>query len=283
LINAIRTVKVKKIIEECSEIKTITFNIGKKNTKNYIKPEPGQFVMVWIPGIDEVPMSISGCNDAGDWNITVKRVGECTDAIFKLKKNDFIGIRGPLGNFFKLPSKEIEKVYMVGGGTGIAPLRFLAAKINKMKIKSVIIEGAKVRNNLILTEKRNNLNNEVSELIFCTDDGSYGQKGFASETFEKAINQESIDFNSKIAVYTCGPEKMMYSIFKVCEEKEIELQASLERIMRCGCGLCGLCAVDPIGLLVCKDGPVFNSKILREMEDFGKYKRDLSGKKIPLE
>jgi dihydroorotate dehydrogenase electron transfer subunit len=53
--------------------------------------------------------------------------------------------------------------------------------------------------------------------------------------------------------------------------------------MRCGCGLCGLCVVDPLGLLVCKDGPVFNSKTLRDMDDFGKYKRDLSGKKIPLE
>ena len=250
---------------------------------DYVKPEPGQFVMVWVPGIDEIPMSISECNDAGDWSITVKRVGECTDAIFKLKKNDFIGIRGPLGNFFTLPSKKIEKVYLVGGGTGIAPLRFLATKLNKLKIKIIIIEGAKVKNNLILSEKRSNSKKEASELIFCTDDGSYGQKGFASETFEKLINQESIELSSKIAVYTCGPEKMMHSIFKVCEEKEIELQASLERIMRCGCGLCGLCAVDPIGLLVCKDGPVFNSKTLREMEDFGKYKRDLSGKKIPLE
>ena len=53
-------------------------------------------------------------------------------------------------------------------------------------------------------------------------------------------------------------------------------------MMRCGCGLCGVCAVDPVGLLVCKDGPVFNSKTLREMGDFGKYKRDMTGKKIPL-
>ena len=60
------------------------------------------------------------------------------------------------------------------------------------------------------------------------------------------------------------------------------MYASLERIMRCGCGLCGLCVLDPLGLLVCKDGPVFNSHMLAEMEDFGKFKRDFSGKKISL-
>ena len=74
----------------------------------------------------------------------------------------------------------------------------------------------------------------------------------------------------------------MYEVFQICEKYNIELQASLERIMRCGCGLCGLCVLDPLGLLVCKDGPIFSSNDLRNMEDFGKNKRDFSGKKISL-
>jgi len=83
-------------------------------------------------------------------------------------------------------------------------------------------------------------------------------------------------------VYACGPEIMIYKVFQICENYNIELKASLERIMRCGCGLCGLCSIDPLGLLVCKDGPVFSSKDLRRMEDFGKYRRDFTGKKIPI-
>jgi len=88
---------------------------------------------------------------------------------------------------------------------------------------------------------------------------------------------------TKLIVYSCGPELMLYKLFQICEKHDIEFYASLERIMRCGCGLCGLCAIDPTGLLVCKDGPIFSRDLLRKMEDFGKFTRDITGKKIPLE
>lgn len=279
MINSITTVRIKNIKKECSNIKTISFNGPNYNNDTYIEPKPGQFIMVWIPGVDEVPMSISGCNDLGEWSFTVKNVGECTNALFNLNINSFIGIRGPYGNFFSLPSNNIKKAILVGGGTGIAPLHFLANTLIINKVKTVIIEGAKIIDELV---RYDDINNNISEILYCTDDGSYGQKNFASETFEELINNESTDHLKDLKVYTCGPERMMYKVFKICEKKEIQLQASLERMMRCGCGLCGLCAVDPIGLLVCKDGPVFNSKELREMDDFGKYQRDMTGRKIPL-
>jgi len=88
---------------------------------------------------------------------------------------------------------------------------------------------------------------------------------------------------SNLTVYSCGPELMLYEIFKICKESNIEFYASLERIMRCGCGLCGLCALDPLGLLVCKDGPIFKLETLEKIQDFGKYQRDFTGKKISLE
>ena len=279
MINSIKTVRIKNVVKECSDVKTFSFNLPKDNKSMCIEPKPGQFIMVWVPGVDEIPMSISGCNNLEDWSFTVKNVGECTNALFHLKVDDFIGIRGPYGTFFNLPSKKIKQAFLVGGGTGIAPLNFLANSLIDNKIRTVIIEGAKIRDEIIFSDS---LNNEISEMVYCTDDGSYGQKGFASETFEKLIAKKSIDQLKDIIVYTCGPEKMMYKVFTICEQKKIQIQASLERMMRCGCGICGLCAVDPIGLLVCKDGPVFNSKTLREMDDFGKYKRDMTGRKIPL-
>jgi len=273
--NTIQTVQIKRIINECEGVKSFVFK--KASTKS---PQPGQFVMVWIPGVDEVPMSISSYNERGEWSITVKDVGECTHALHELKIGDYIGIRGPLGNAFQIPQDKNKKIFLIGGGIGMVPLRFLASELVKLGYKFTTIEGAKVENDLIFMDEFFDLKREGSEFNYCTDDGSYGEKGFATEIFENALMDLEPDELKNTIVYTCGPEVMMHKLFQICNEQDIEINASLERIMRCGCGLCGLCAIDPIGSLVCKDGPVFTSVELREMNDFGKFTREFSGKKI---
>lgn len=281
--NTIKTVKIKKIVEECRDVKSMVFNLNEVFFNDYTPPKPGQFVMVWVPGVDEIPMSISNCDDQGNWSITIKNVGECTNAIHNLKIGDYIGVRGPLGNYYKIPEKKSKKTLLVGGGIGIAPLKFLSFELYKKQIPLVIVEGAKVKNELIFEKDFEKISQESAEIFYCTDDGSFGTKGFASETLESVLKDYSEKQIKNAIVYTCGPEEMMYKIFQTCEKYNIEMQASLERIMRCGCGLCGLCAIDPLGLLVCKDGPVFNSEQLRKMGDFGKYKRDFTGRKIVLD
>lgn len=281
--NTIKTVKIKDIINECKGVKTIYFNMKEGNDGGYTIPKAGQFVMVWVPGVDEVPMSLSSYDDKGNWAITVKNVGECTNAIHNLKIGDFIGIRGPLGNNFILPNDSSKKLILIGGGIGMAPLKCLSLEIMKKNLEFTIIEGAKIGEEIMFINDFQSFDHEYSEIIYSTDDGSYGLKGFASETFESLVKNYSKSEIPNLIAYTCGPEKMIFKVFQICEKYSIKLQASLERIMRCGCGLCGLCAVDPLGLLVCKDGPVFDSKNLRQMGDFGKYKRDFSGKKIPLD
>ena len=281
--NTIQTVRVKKIINECEGIKNIQFNLKEINSFNYNPPKAGQFVMIWVPGVDEVPMSLSGCDDDGDWAITVKNVGECTKAIHNLNIGDYIGVRGPLGNSFEFPKDQSKTSILIGGGFGIAPLKYLASDLSKRSFKTIIIEGAKIGEELLFINDFKTLNNEYSEIFFCTDDGSYGVKGMASDTFENQIKNYTKSDLSNLIIYSCGPEKMLYSIFQICERYNIKLQVSLERIMRCGCGLCGLCAMDPLGLLVCKDGPVFSLKELKQLEDFGKHKRDFTGKKVPLD
>jgi len=281
--NTIRTVKIKDIIKESKIIKTIVFNINNQENQGFLKPRAGQFVMIWVPGVNEIPMSISGY-DNNYWSVTVKSVGECTREIQNLKIGDFIGVRGPLGNNFQYPNDYKEKkIILIGGGIGIAPLRCLAFELHEKNIPFVLIAGATCSNDSIFTKDFKNLNPNLVEIVYCTDDGSYGSKGVASEVFKDYIQNFSKDEISRFLVYTCGPEKMMYHIFQICEKFKIDIQASLERIMRCGCGICGLCALDPLGLLVCKDGPVFSSNDLRNLEDFGKYKRDLTGKKIPVD
>ncbi|MHA1986723.1 MAG: dihydroorotate dehydrogenase electron transfer subunit [Promethearchaeota archaeon] len=279
--NIIRTVAIINSIDECEDIKTITFNMKEENI-NYITPKPGQFIMIWVPGVDEIPMSISNCDKNGNWSITVKKVGECTNALYNLKKGDFIGVRGPLGNWFELPEEESKNIFLIGGGIGMAPLRFLTQELYKHNFRFILIQGAKVKSELMFTAQFQMLDKNSTDIFYCTEDGSYGTEGIVTEAFERILETYSKRLRSNAIVYTCGPEKMIYAIYEKCEQWKIELHASLERIMRCGCGLCGLCAIDPLGLLVCKDGPVFKTESLKEMEDFGKYKRDFTGRKVKL-
>ncbi|MFX1417375.1 MAG: dihydroorotate dehydrogenase electron transfer subunit [Promethearchaeota archaeon] len=281
--NIIKTVKVQEIIDECNDVRTFTFSMKNNTIKNYIIPKPGQFIMVWVPGVDEIPMSISGCDNNRNWAITVKNVGECTNAIFNLKKGDFIGVRGPLGNYFKIPKEKSKYIFLIGGGIGMAPLRFLSQELYEHKISFILIQGANVKSELMFTTQKQMLDKNSNDIFYCTEDGSLGTKGLATEAFERILTTYSKRLLSNAIVYTCGPEKMLYSIYEICEKWNIELQASLERIMRCGCGLCGLCTLDPLGLLVCKDGPIFDSDTLKKIQDFGKYQRDFTGKKISID
>lgn len=277
------SVKIRRIINECKGVKTFIFNIRETNLiKLQITPKPGQFMMIWVPGIDEIPMSISGYDEKGDWCITVKKVGDCTEALHELTIGDYIGIRGPFGTPFSLPNDKNQKIFLIGGGIGMAPLKFLAQELVKKDLTFTVIEGAKINDDLMFIDEFYYHREKLNEAIFCTDDGSYGTEGYASDVFKDAIMSLPPDELKKILVYTCGPEIMMYKVFEICNEHEIDLQASLERTMRCGCGLCGLCALDPTGELVCKDGPVFTLDQLKKSDDFGKYKRDFSGHKIQL-
>jgi dihydroorotate dehydrogenase electron transfer subunit len=191
--NTIKTVKIQEIIDECKDVKTLIFNMKTNNKENYIIPEPGQFVMVWVPGIDEIPMSLSGCDNNGHWSITVKNVGECTNAMFDLNVGDYIGIRGPLGNHFKLIKESSKDIFLIGGGIGMAPMKFLSKQLIKMNTKHTIIEGAKIEEDIMFKDFFQESSTNHSEVHYCTDDGSYGIKGFASDVFKKILNK----FNRK--------------------------------------------------------------------------------------
>ena len=280
--NIIKTLKIERIVNECEGVKSLFFNMKKEN-KDYITPKPGQFAMIWVPGVDEVPMSMSGYDENGNWSITVKNVGECTSAIHDLKIGDYIGVRGPLGNHFSVSNDKSKNIFLIGGGIGMAPLKCLSMDLIKENFKFSVIEGVKLEDDLIFMDEFQIHNKDFSEFHFCTDDGSYGTKGFASDIFEDIIKDYSKEDFTNLVVFSCGPEPMLYKLFQICEKHNIEFYASLERIMRCGCGLCGLCAIDPTGLLVCKDGPIFSREMLRKMDDFGKITRDFTGKKIFLD
>lgn len=270
-VSQIRIVKIDEVERETLTIKTLIFH-----DELCSKARPGQFIMVWIPRVDEVPMSLSMIGLKGLSGITVARVGEATAALHEKVRGGVIGIRGPYGNGFEPVD---GKAMILGGGTGLAPLVPLAERLARRKTGVTFIVGAKTRDGLLFLDRiRSSLRTTEHDIIATTEDGSYGVKGFATDPVEWLLNEHKFD-----TIYTCGPETMMLKAFRIAEKHAVSIQASLERYMKCGVGLCGQCVLDPIGLRVCRDGPVFASEALRRISDFGKYRRDADGRKIPIE
>jgi len=229
--------------------------------------------MLWIPGVDEIPLSILSANEDGTISVAVKKVGEATQALHNKKVGETVGIRGPLGNSFTL--KE-GKILMVGGGTGIAPLLFLTKKLASKTVKLTLVIGAKTREELLFLDDLKEACGR-GELIATTEDGSYGIKCLATAPLKRLLAKEKFDI-----IYTCGPEQMMRKVFDLAEKHGMPSEASLERLMRCAIGLCGSCVVGKYR--VCRDGPVFTANQLRDVKgEFGVSKRDFDGKRIPLE
>ncbi|MFX0100775.1 MAG: dihydroorotate dehydrogenase electron transfer subunit [Candidatus Hodarchaeota archaeon] len=272
-INKPIAVKILEKIKETSHAFTLKF------TLEGINPRPGQFFMIWIPGVDEIPMSISTIdNDNKIYGITVAIVGDATEKLDKFKVGDLIGIRGPFGNGYgSINSKEVS--CLIGGGVGIACVNPLINEIKEKNGSILVINAAKNEESLIFHSSYQDDPFLEGKYFVSTDDGSLGFKGYAHQLLLHLLKEKEKKIKK---IFTCGPELMMHEVLKVCRDNGIGLEASLERMMRCGNGLCGLCAMDPEGLLVCKDGPIFSGKQLEKTSEFGKYTRDFTGYKIPL-
>ncbi len=266
--NLMRLVTISESIIESSNVKTFVFSDILSS-----RASPGQFLMVWIPRVEEIPMSVMISEVEGHAAISVKKYGIGSTALFQRKAGDFLGIRGPYGNSFKT-LKKFRNVLLVGGGTGLVPLLRLAARINELKIHCTMILGARTKKEIIFEKYANSLLRKVRHrIIVTTDDGSYGIRGSASDGMMKVVKNERFD-----CVYTCGPEPMMKKVFEIATNQSLPIQASLERYMKCGIGLCGSCCIN--SWLVCRDGTVFGNKDLSKMNEFGNVFRDKDGQKL---
>lgn len=236
--------------------------------------KPGQFVMVWIPGVDEKPYTISH-HSPDRFGITVEAKGIFSQKAVSLGPGEKIGIRGPFGTGFNTGTGH-KRVAVVAGGCGMAPLAPLVEAFETGDGPDVLlIQGARSKSFLLYPDRFG------AKTEICTDDGSKGYKGFVTDILVQkikalsAISEPGFDM-----VYACGPEIMMAKVFDICEAQGIPCQVSLERYMRCGFGVCGACVCGHA--VVCKDGPVFGSKALRTMADFNTRALLKSGKPVPL-
>ena len=222
--------------------------------------DPGQFIMVWLPRMDEKPYTVSAFAD-GRMAITVRQRGKFSKRLTEMRPGDQLGVRGPYGHGFS-PKKPFV---IVAGGCGVAPV----AVLKERNPDAPLILGAKTADELIFSER-------FSDAQICTDDGSAGHHGFPTELLEPMLEPGALN-----TVCVCGPEVMMCAVFTLCESRDVECQAGLERYMKCGFGVCGQCTCGD--RLVCKDGPVFGSEDLRRMADFGHTARLKSGRKVTLQ
>lgn len=202
---------------------------------------PGQFVMAWLPGIDEKPFSLA---DAHPIALTVARVGPFTTTLHELAVGDCIWLRGPFGTGF---TPDSGPALLVAGGYGSAPLSFLARSLREAGQDVCVALGGRTASALLLKHRFLNLGCVV---YLATEDGSEGSKGMATNLAERLMNH--IAFK---AVYACGPNAMLDALADILRQRGLPGQLSYEAYMRCGIGICGSCTHD--SQLVCRDGPVF--------------------------
>ena len=219
---------------------------------------PGQFVMIWVPGVGEIPMSIS--HIGREKAFTVKNYGPTSAAIQALSPGDRIYFRGPYGRPFQTVS---GRVLLIGGGSGMASLHPL---INN---RSFGLVAARSKEEILFADEFTDEN-----LIITTDDGSEGIKGNVIEGLKK------IDLKKFDMIYACGPEVMLYNAYLYFQKIGVNAQLSLERTMKCGIGICDSCSIG--GFQLCRDGPVFFMKELEEMQEFGNFKLTYSGKRVRI-
>ena len=252
---------IEKIIVESPDAKTFILRPQDKNSR-ILKYKPGQFMILSLAGFGEAPFTFaSSPSRDGSFQISVRKVGILTEALYKLKEKDMVGVRGPYGNTFPLDKIRGKDLLFVAGGCGIAPLRPLIQCVFKNRKnygKVEIIYGCRTPKDMFYQNEikswQDNPNSNVYLTVDEPDTSWGGTCGVVCVLLPK------IKVNPKTAmVFLCGPGVMIkFAIQDMLKLgfKEQNIYASLERYMKCGIGKCGHCYVK--GKYVCVDGPNFS-------------------------
>ena len=228
---------------------------------------PGQFAMLWLPGLDEKPFSIMGAEPLA---FTIAAVGPFSRAVTSLQVGDRLWWRGPFGRGFDLtagggpgspsagdrlnaPGAGLSATgspIMVGGGYGVAPLVFATRRfVGETGVRPRAAVGARTSEELLLLE---DLAAAGAEVHAVTEDGSSGERGLVTDVVQRLASAAPVD-----SILACGPHGMLNAVGALAGELGVPVQLSWEAYMRCGIGICGSCEHD--GLLLCADGPVLLS------------------------
>lgn len=231
--------------------------------------QPGQFLMVELPGFSAAPISISRYRPDGI-DLTIRAAGPATTAMTQLHPGSQLGLRGPLGRGWPVELAEDRDVLIVAGGLGLPPLRPLIERVlaERGRYRSVrLVIGARTPDDLVLRpdiarwQERSDL--EVGVTVDRAGPDWTGPVGVVTQLFDRA----PIDPLRTIA-YVCGPERMMQAASRTLAGMGMlpdRIFVSMERHMECGVGLCGHCQMGRF--FVCRDGPVFSRAELGDVFD----------------
>ena len=232
---------------------------------------PGQFVEIRVDGSPTTllrrPISINFVDrEANELWLLVAAVGDGTRRLAEMKAGDKLNCLLPLGNGFTMPQKKTERILLVGGGVGVAPLLYMGAQMVQMGCEPTFLLGARTAKDLLMLD----VFRKYGRVCVTTEDGSSPsidspsigsgiacEKGFV--TNHSLLQKEVFD-----RIATCGPTPMMKAVAHYARQANTECEVSLENLMACGLGAC-LCCVEKTtdgNLCVCKDGPVFNIRKL---------------------
>lgn len=231
-------------------------NVLLKLTQDVPLPEmlPGQFVEVRVDGSPSTylrrPISVNFVDyERNELWLLVATIGDGTRAIGSLKAGDMLNCVLPLGNSFTPPKKQTDKILLVGGGVGVAPLLYFGKQIKDFGAEVSFLLGARTEKDLLELEEFR----KYGEVYVTTEDGSMGEKGFVT-------NHSVLNKCQFTQISTCGPKPMMMAVAKFARAAGIYCEASLENLMACGLGAC-LCCVEKTtegNLCACTEGPVFD-------------------------
>jgi dihydroorotate dehydrogenase electron transfer subunit len=254
------------------EVTERTFRLRLRSERIALSARPGQFVMLQIrPGTDPLlkrPFSFHRIiPDEGMIEILYRVVGRGTWYLSQCAPLTRLNAAGPLGNSFAMPAEHSQRVALIAGGIGIAPLNELMVQLTSNRPKNLSYEiqlfyGARTAAEFVPIIQYESL----GIAVHCsTDDGSLGYKGFVTQLFESVAAQKNPPPDM---VYSCGPILMQHNVAKWALAHNVSSQLSLESLMACGIGACLGCALpahqpdDPMTdnyLHVCKDGPIFQA------------------------
>jgi dihydroorotate dehydrogenase electron transfer subunit len=247
------------------QVGPLYYKIGLNAAKIVNCASPGQFVMVRVSDhLDPLlrrPFSIHRVSEkTASLEILFKVVGRGTKTMSDFGQEDYMDVMGPMGNNFRILPQS-QKIHLVAGGIGVAPLYWLAESAVTAGKEVVIFLGGKTQNDILCLDEFQGLGVQT---CIATEDGSLGERGLVSELFEKRLKAPYPQ-----AIYACGPRPMLIRIGWISQVRHIPCQVSLESSMACGVGACLGCVVKKrvndqktTYVNVCSDGPIFDAHLL---------------------
>lgn len=256
-----REAEVVEKIRESKSVFTLRLRFTDPKDQSEYRFEPGQFNMLYLYGVGEVPISIvSDPEDEHMFDHAIRVVGRVTGALEKLDQGDRLGVRGPYGRGWPLAEMEGRDLVLITGGLGCAPLVSVINYVMRRRElfnRFVIIQGVRHSDDLIWRQRYEEWEQHTdTQVLLAADETGQGwpwSTGPVTSLFEKA------EFDvARSTAMLCGPEGMMFAAIRELTSRgmpEADIWLSMERNMKCAAGHCGHCQYG--SLFVCKDGPVF--------------------------